>query len=92
MLKKQHNNIVVSKLRAILLLKTDFNSINKIVFNSLLIPTLENNKLILKKIIWGRRGQSVIYIVVNKKLITNIVNQMKILNTIVSAVTSNCFY
>ena len=41
MLKKQLNNISVSKLRAILLLEADFNTSNKIIFNTRLIPTLE---------------------------------------------------
>ena len=38
----------------------------------------------------GRRGQSTIYITVNKKLITDITNQAKTPHAIISADTSNC--
>ena len=41
MLKKKPNDKLVSKLYAILLLKLDFNAINKIIFNTRLIPILE---------------------------------------------------
>ena len=50
MLKKKPNNISVSKLRAILLLDVDFNAINKIIFNTRLIPTLEAQNSIPRKI------------------------------------------
>ena len=40
--------------------------------------------LIPKEIIEGRRGQSTMYVVVDKKLMTGIANQMKILYAIVS--------
>ena len=53
MLEKKQNNILVSKLRAILLLEADFNIINKILFSTRLIPTLEAKELILKKLIGG---------------------------------------
>ena len=51
MLEKKLNTISVSKLRAILLLEADFNAVNKIIFNTRLIPTLEAKELIPKKII-----------------------------------------
>ena len=38
MLEKKPNEIAVSKLRAILLLEADFNTVNKIIFNTRLIP------------------------------------------------------
>ena len=44
----------MSKLRAILLLKADFNVINKIVFNTRLIPILEAKDMIPREIM-GRR-------------------------------------
>jgi len=45
-----------------------------ILFNFCLTPTLEKNKLIPRVIIGGRRGQSIIHIAVNKKLMTNTTN------------------
>ena len=65
----------MSKLRAILLLEVDFNALNKIVFNNWTLPTLESTKAIPYKVIRGRRGQSLIHVVLNKKLVCNISNQ-----------------
>ena len=56
MLKKQPNNILVSKFKAILLLEADFNTINKIIFNTRLIPILEVQNSILREIIGERHG------------------------------------
>ena len=50
MLEIQQNNISVSKLCAILLLKVDFNTINKILFNIHLILILEKKYLIAREI------------------------------------------
>ena len=47
MLEKKKNQILVSKLRAILLLEADFNVANKIIFNTYLILTLESKESIL---------------------------------------------
>ena len=54
MLEKHPNNISVSKLRAILLLEADFNTINKIIFNTKLIPKLEVQNFIIRENIGGR--------------------------------------
>ena len=43
MLEKLKENINIKKLRVILLLEMDLNTIHKIMFNSRLIPTLERN-------------------------------------------------
>ena len=56
MLEKKESQIAVSKLRAILLLEADFNTINKIIFNTRLIPNLERNELIPHEIIGERRS------------------------------------
>jgi hypothetical protein len=58
MLKKSKENIQVAKLRAILLLKVDFNSLNKIIYSSRVLPKLEDNRVIPYEVISGRRGQS----------------------------------
>ena len=46
MLKKSLEKILVSKLKAILLLEADFNTLNKLVFNFKLMPSLEDKKVI----------------------------------------------
>ena len=53
-LEKKQGEISISKLRVILLLEADFNVINKIVFNTRLIPKLEAKNMIPREIIGGR--------------------------------------
>jgi len=74
MLKKSEGNVYITKLRALLLLKAEFNTLNKIIFNNRALPTIEASKTILYEIIGGRRGQSLIYIALNKKLVCDIGN------------------
>ena len=55
MLEKSAGNIHISKLKAILLLEADFNILNKIVFNSRALLSIEALKSIPSKVIGGRR-------------------------------------
>ena len=48
--EKKLGIIEVLKLRAIILLEVDFNTVNKIIFNTRLIPNLEKNQSILIEI------------------------------------------
>ena len=68
MLEKIPNNISVNKLRAILLLETDFNVANKIIFNTCMIPQMERWNEIPREIVGRRRSLSAIYIAINKNL------------------------
>ena len=90
-MEKKQGEISISKLRVILLLEVDFNAINKIIFNTRLIPILEANNMISREIIGGRRGMSAIHIALNKKLLADIANKNKLPSIITSADTSNCF-
>ena len=74
MLEKSPGKILVSKLRAILLLEADFNALHKIIFNGRILPTLESKSLIPSEIMGGRKSQSSLYIALNKKLIADISN------------------
>ena len=73
-LEKVAGNINVAKLRAILLLEADFNTLNKIVFNRRTIPRIEIAKTIPYEVIGRRRGQSSLYVALNKKLVYDIRN------------------
>ena len=90
-LEKKQGEISISKLRVILLLEADFNVINKIVFNTRLIPTLKAKDMIPREIMGRRRGILAIHVALNKKLLVDIVNQNKLTNIIVSADASNYF-
>ena len=74
MLEKRSGNVDVVKLRAILLLEANFNSINKILFNRYILPSLENSQSISYEIIGSRRGQSSYHVALNKKLVSDISN------------------
>ena len=91
MLEKSEGNIHIIKLRALLLLEVDFNALNKIVFNIRALPTIEASRTILYEIIGGRRGQSLIHIAFNKKLVCDIENQHKKLTVVVSADATNYY-
>ena len=41
MLEKKANILLVEKLRTILLLEADYNTLNKIIFNTRIIPMME---------------------------------------------------
>ena len=55
MIKKFLGNANVTKLRAILLLEADFNTLHKIVLNGRLMPELEVREEIQQETIRGRR-------------------------------------
>ena len=74
MLEKKQGDISVSKLRTLLLLEVDYNVINKIIFNTRLIPTLEAEDMIPREIMGSRKGMWAIQVALNKKLLANIAN------------------
>ena len=76
MLEKRKGNIKVDKLKAILLLETNLNTLYKIIFNGRVLPHLEANKQILIEIISRQRGYLAYHITLNKKLILEISNQI----------------
>ena len=88
-LEKSLECINITKLCAIFLLKTDFNAINKIVFNTCVMLFLESREAILYKIIGRYCSQFSIHIRLEKKLIANISNQFKHLAITISANTTN---
>ena len=90
MLEKKPGNVNVDKLRAILLLEADFNVVNKITFNTRVMPQLESLKLIPAKVIGGWHGQSSLHVALNKKLLSNISNQQKLLLATISTNATNC--
>ena len=90
-LEKLYSNIKVTNLRAILLLETDFNALNKIIFNNRVIPVIEASNSIPEEIIRDRRGQSFIHMALNKKLVCDIGNQLKKPMVVVSTDATNCY-
>ena len=91
MLEKISKSTNVQKLREILLLEADFNTLHKIVFNSRIIPTLEDAGIIPYEITSGRRIQLAIYLVLNKKLLVDIANIQKRTIVTICADVTNCY-
>ena len=90
-LEKIRRLIEVSKLRAILLLEADYNTLNRLVFNIKLTPSLKINKQIPYEIIGDRRGYSAIHITLNKKLVSDIANQSKKSTVIILVDATSCY-
>ena len=74
MLEKKLGIIKISKLSTIMFLDVDFNVVNKIIFNTKLMPNYEKNQYILIEIQGDRRGQLLIQVALCKKLISNAAN------------------
>jgi len=85
MLEKYPVNMNVEKLRVILLLEADFNTLCKIIFDSRLMSVLEAREQILPEIIDSRRIQVATYLALNKKLITDIASAKKVSIVIIHA-------
>jgi len=56
MIEKSPRQIDVTKLRAILLLEADYNTVNKIIFNNRVIPSIKQDDRIPYEIIKGRQN------------------------------------
>ena len=65
-LGKALGNFLVEKLRVLILLEADFNTLHKINFNSTLLPSLEASSTISQEILGGRRLQTAAHVVLNK--------------------------
>ena len=68
----------VKNLRAFLLLEVDFNDVHKIRFNGRFMPRLEEENLIPREIIEGRRTQAATHLVLNKNVVSQIANVKKL--------------
>ena len=88
-LEKALGKLSISKLWAILLLEADFNTLHKIIFNRRILPALEKKHLIPHEIVRGCKGQSPIHVILNKKLIVDILNQIKYSLAIISTDATN---
>ena len=91
MLEKLASNMNAQKLRVILLLEADFNTMHKIIFNSRLIPNIEMKAAIPMEVIGGRRTQLATHLALNKKVIAGIVKLRKVPTIAICADTINYY-
>ena len=76
---------------AILLLEASFNTMHKVIFNNRLLSSIEVVKAILIEIIGRRRSQGVTYLVLVKKLISDIASVRKLPTITVCAIVTNYY-
>ena len=91
MMEKHPENTVAQKIRAILSLEVDVNAIQKIIFNGMLMPRLEEETLIPREIIGGRRTQKETHLALNEKLISDVANVKKLPSVTTHAGATNYF-
>ena len=91
MLENSPGKFLVEKLQTMLLLEADFNASHKTIFNGRILPTLERNNIIPSEIIGGGKSQSAPHVALNKKLIADISNQIKLPSIIISTDATNCY-
>ena len=68
MVEKSPRMIDITKLRALLLLEADYNTVNKIIFNNRVLPSLEWEERIPYEIIGRCWSQASIYVTFKKIL------------------------
>ena len=91
MLEKSPGNLIVEKLRALLLLEADFNGLHKINFNGRLMPYLEVTSSMPQEIIGDRRSQAATHLALSKKLIADTSNIRKLPMVSICADATNCY-
>ena len=69
MIEKLKGVIRVDKLRALLLMEADFNSLNKLIFSSRMIKFSEQHKRVPGELFGSRKKLSAILVTVNRRLV-----------------------
>ena len=90
-MEKSPSKMMVSKLRDILLLGANFNALHNVVFNHRILLALEQNNLIPMEIVDGWKIQAEIHVAINKKLMSDVSNQVKTPSVVISTDATNCY-
>ena len=77
MIEKMKGVIRVDKLRALLLMEADFNSLNKLIFSSRMIRLSEQHKRMPEELFGSRKKLSAILVAVNRRLVTDTFRQKR---------------
>ena len=75
MIEKLKGVIRVDELRALLLMEAAFNSLNKLIFSSRMIKSLEQHNRVLEELFGSRKKLSAILVAVNRRLVTDTFRQ-----------------
>ena len=91
MIEKLKGVIRVDKLRALLLMEADFNSLNKLIFSSRMIRSSEQHKRVPEELFGSRKKLSAILVVVNKRLVTDTFRQKRRSGAIAGVDAVQCY-
>ena len=91
MLEKKEGLILVSKLRAILLMEADFNFANKTLYGRRMMYFAEDHGDIPLEAFGSRKVHEAIDVALNRRLIGDILRQQRIAGAIASVDLSNCY-
>ena len=91
MIKKVKGDIRVDKLRALLLIEADFNSLNKLIFSIRIIKASEQHRRMSEEIFGSRNNLSAILVVVNRRLVTDTFRQKRRSGAIAGVDISQCY-
>ena len=91
MIEKVGGNIRVDKLRALILMEVDFNSLNKLIFSSRMIKCMENKKCMPEELFGSHKKLSAILVAVNRRMFTDIFRQKYRSGAIVWVDAAQCY-
>ena len=91
MIEKMKGVIRVDKLRALLLMEADFNSLNKLIFSSRMIKLSEQHKRMPEELFGSRKKLSAILVAVNRRLVTDTFRQKRRSGAIAGVDAAQCY-
>ena len=91
MIEKVEGVIWVDKLRSLLLMETDFNSLNKLIFSSRMIKSSEEKDRMPEELFGGWQNVCAQLVVVNRRLIMDTFRQKCHSGAIVGVDTAQCY-
>ena len=91
MIEKTEGVIRVDKLRALLLMEADFNSLSKLIFSHRMIKGMELNKRMPEELFGSRKLLSAIHVAINRRLIIDIFRQKRRSGAIAGVDAAQCY-
>ena len=90
-IEKIRGVIRLDKLRALLLMEADFNSLNKLIFSSRMIKLSERHKRMPEELFGSRKKLSAILVAVNRRLVTDTFRQKRRSGAISGVDAAQCY-
>ena len=91
MLEKLAGVIRVNKLRALLLMEADFNSVNKLIFGHRMIKQAEKHKRLPEELYSSRSSLNAILVAINRRFVIDIFKQKRRSGAIAGVDAAQCY-